>query len=82
MKLVDEDFPFPDFKKEAKQEKAYDVAEIRKKHPRAYKKWTTLEDFELSTQFEKGMSIQQLAKHLQRQQGAIRSRLKKLNLQH
>jgi predicted ATP-dependent endonuclease of OLD family len=81
VKLVDEDFPFPDVQKDVKPEKAYDIAEIRQTYPRAYEKWTSSDDLELSEKYREGMSINQLAKHFQRNQGAISSRLKKLGLQ-
>jgi len=61
--------------------KAYNVTEIRKKHKRAYEKWTDAEDSELSKNYREGLSISELAERHQRQKSAIHSRLKKLGLQ-
>ena len=61
--------------------KAYNVAEIREKYPRAYEKWTDVEDLELSKNYQEGLSISELAERHQRKRGAIHSRLKKLGLQ-
>ncbi len=62
------------------ESKAYNLDEIRLKHPRAYESWTEAEDLELSKYHEEGLSVSQLAEKHQRQSGAIRSRLKKLEL--
>ncbi|MGK7925738.1 MAG: hypothetical protein AB4290_10910 [Spirulina sp.] len=56
------------------------LAQIRKKYPKAYEKWTVEDDEELSALFEDGMKIMDLSQHFQRQPSAIRSRLKKLDL--
>ena len=61
-------------------QKAYSVAEIRKKHLRAYEKWTDAEDSELSESYHEGLSVYELADRHQREKGAIHSRLKKLGL--
>ncbi len=54
------------------------LASIRKHHPRAYEKWTT-EDEELLTQGQReGAGVERLATLLQRQPGAVSSRLNKL----
>lgn len=60
--------------------RAYDVREIRHEHPRAYEKWSTEEDGQLSKLCRDGMSVSGIARTLNRQEGAIRSRLAKLNL--
>ena len=60
--------------------KPYSMDEIRKNYPRAYEEWTTKEDQQLTTEYEQGKSIPQLAIMHQRKTGAIRSRLKKLGL--
>jgi hypothetical protein len=61
-------------------DKSYDLGEIRKKDLRAYESWGPDEDQELSKYFKEGLSVSQLAKKHQRRTGAIRSRLKKLEL--
>lgn len=60
--------------------KSYNVSNVRLKHPKAYEKWSVEEDKFLSENFKIGMAINELAKHLQRKPGAIRSRVKKLGL--
>ena len=58
--------------------KAYSVDEKRQEHPNAYKQWTSEDDQQLREEFAKGADISELAELLQREEGAIRSRLKKL----
>ena len=60
--------------------KSISLDEIKKNYPRAYEKWTTKEDQQLTTEYEQGKSIPQLAIKHQRKTCAIRSRLKKLGL--
>ena len=60
--------------------KSYDVEEIRQEHPRAYEKWSAQEDEQLSGLCRNGKSVKEIAATLHRQEGAIRSRLVKLNL--
>jgi hypothetical protein len=55
-------------------------SEIRKKHPRAYEKWTEDEDARLRAEFAKGASNEELVVLFQRRHFAIRSRLQKLGL--
>jgi predicted Holliday junction resolvase-like endonuclease len=61
-------------------QKTYDIADIRKKHLRAYEPWSKEEDERLSKRYKDGLTINQLASEFQRQTGGIRSRLKKLGL--
>ncbi len=56
------------------------LLEIRKSHPRAYEKWTPEEEAHLTELFEAGKRTSHIAAELQRQPGAIRSRLGKLGL--
>lgn len=58
--------------------KAYAVADIRKKHRKAYEKWTEKDDLSLKAEFESGKTIKELAAFFERKAGAIRSRLKKI----
>ncbi|HZK82812.1 MAG TPA: DUF433 domain-containing protein [Humisphaera sp.] len=59
---------------------AYQVAEIRKSYPRAYEKWTDNEDRRLRELIDGGLTVARIARRLQRQRGAIRSRIRKLDL--
>lgn len=54
--------------------------EIRKSHPRAYEKWTSEEDAHLTELFRARAKEKDIAAKLQRQPGAIQSRLRKLGL--
>ena len=56
------------------------MAEIREEHPRAYEPWSKEEDADLKRYFDCSTPAKQIAQTLQRQPGAIRSRLRKLNL--
>jgi DNA-directed RNA polymerase specialized sigma24 family protein len=60
--------------------KSYSVEEIRHDHPRAYEKWSAEEDGRLTALFREGKDVKEIAATLHRQEGAIRSRLTKLNL--
>lgn len=60
--------------------KSYSVKEFRTRHREAYKPWTEDVDLELSQLFIKGTKIKELSSHFGRTGGAIRSRIKKLNL--
>lgn len=64
--------------KTAEDQKSYDLDTIRQEHPKAYEKWTDEEDARLVTLFKQGDTILTIARLLQRQSGAIRSRLVKL----
>jgi DNA-binding NarL/FixJ family response regulator len=56
------------------------LAKIRQVHPRAYEKWTEEEDAKLAQFVQSGYSVDEIASQLQRQPGAIRSRMLKRNL--
>lgn len=62
------------------ESKAYHVEQIRRKHPKAYAKWTEEEDIRLRAEYAQGKTINELAEVFQRHPGAIRSRLQKLRL--
>lgn len=53
---------------------------VSPEYPKAYKRWTQHEDDILRKSFEHGVDIQELSETLQRQQGAIKSRLYKLGV--
>lgn len=67
--------------KDDKIEKAYSVDEIRVKHKGAYTPWTTELDEELTLMFGKKIKVKDMAIHFGRTNGAIRSRIKKLDLE-
>jgi hypothetical protein len=56
--------------------KSYSLDQIRKKHPKAYEKWSEEEDRYLLGLFQDGRTIQQLSHEFGRQPSAIQSRLK------
>lgn len=60
--------------------KTYVVEETRQDYPRAYEKWSDKEDGQLSELCRNGKSVREIAMALDRQEGAIRSRMAKLNL--
>lgn len=62
------------------QNKAYSLDEIREKHPKAYEKWSPEEDDKLLKEYAQGRKIQELAIMFQRNDGAIRARLKLLSV--
>jgi hypothetical protein len=55
-------------------------AEQRKRYPRAYLWWTDEEDRLLAELVKSGMTVAQIAGRLERNRGAIRSRIIKMNL--
>ncbi len=55
-------------------------AEIREKHPNAFRRWNAEEDEELKKLFLEKMSIPDLMKRFGRKNGAINARLGKLGL--
>jgi DNA-binding CsgD family transcriptional regulator len=54
------------------------LAHIRQTYPRAYEQWTTEEESTLAQLVREGLSQDEIAKRLQRQPTAIRSRMEKL----
>ena len=68
-------------KKEPANDKAYSVETVREKHKDAYKPWTQELDDELTIMYCEGINIRDMAKHFGRTNGAIRSRIKKLELE-
>ena len=66
--------------KDKAKEKAYDVIQMREKHKDAYKPWTRELDKELTTMFYNEVKTKDIAKHFGRTNGAIRSRITKLEL--
>src|SRR5438128_2032993 len=64
----------------AQRPPSYSMAEKRARYPRAYERWTDEEDGTLQTLVRSGATVAQIAGRLERNRGAIRSRLLKLNL--
>ena len=60
--------------------KSYTLEEIRLKNKQAYMPWTDELDTELMVMFIEGRTQKDMAKHFGRTRGAIRSRIKKLDL--
>jgi uncharacterized protein (DUF433 family) len=58
--------------------KMQSLAEVRKKYPRAYEKWTEDEEKRLVALYRGGKKIGEIAGLLQRQWGAVRIRLEQL----
>ncbi len=56
------------------------MAAIKERHPRAYEKWSAEEDDSLRALHGDGHSLSEIADRLQRQPGAIRSRLTRLGI--
>jgi hypothetical protein len=65
---------------EKDSEKAYDISEIRKTHKKAYEPWTKEADEKLELLFCEDKNIKEMSEIFGRDEGAIRSRIKKLEL--
>lgn len=64
---------------EAAAQVAY-VAEVRRKHPKAYTAWSADDEARLAELFRAGRSVEELMAEFGRQRGGIMSRLEKLGL--
>jgi hypothetical protein len=62
------------------KDKAYQIKEIQKKHKNAYEAWTNEEDERLESLFCEKKNTKELSLIFKRKEGAIRSRIKKLEL--
>ena len=76
-----DDVPSKTYKKDTKAEKSYTVEEVGTKYADAYKPWTPELDDELTVMYCEGINVKDIAKHFGRTKGAIRSRIKKLELE-
>lgn len=54
------------------------MQQVRKKHPRAYEPWTDEEEAKILELEKQGLSTKEIAEAVQRQPGAISSRLSKI----
>ena len=62
------------------KEKTYSVDVVRDAHKDAYRPWTKALDEELTRMYDKGVQLNDLARHFNRTKGAIQSRITKLGL--
>jgi hypothetical protein len=60
--------------------RTYEVAQIRKRHARAYEPWSAAEDERLRQRHGQGADVAALAAEFQRKPSAVRSRLMRLGL--
>lgn len=60
--------------------KSYTLDDIREQHPQAYRPWSTEDDENLEALFCEGKTVKELANIFERKEGAITSRIKKLEL--
>jgi len=63
------------------KEMEYSYGKTREKHRDAYKPWTTKLDDELTIMYCEGVNVRDMVKHFGRTKGAIKSRMKKLELE-
>lgn len=61
-------------------QKTYSVDKIKQTYPFAYEKWTRKEEEQLIVEFGSGLHLSEIANLHGRKTGAIKSRLRKLNL--
>lgn len=71
---------FLDLSIQLQKPKSYNVEEIRKTHLKAYEKWNDESDELLEKLFCEGNTVKELSKIFERNEGAIRSRINKLEL--
>ncbi|QIH32314.1 DUF3276 family protein [Sphingobacterium sp. DR205] len=60
--------------------KSYTLDDIREQHPQAYRPWSAEDDEKLEALFCEGKTVKELAATFERKEGAITSRIKKLEL--
>ena len=63
---------------ELSEDKTYTFGEKRKQYPNAYKPWNVEDDEQLITLYKTNKGIKELMDIFKRNEGAIRSRIKKL----
>lgn len=67
-------------KESNKHDKTYTKAEKQKENKNAYERWTREDDEKLELLFCEGKTVNELMTIFERHEGAIRSRIKKLEL--
>ena len=65
-------------KEEPKRQRPPDLAKIRRRYPRSYKPWSKEEDGQLKQEVNYGKTVAEIAKVHERQQSAVKSRIKHL----
>lgn len=60
--------------------KSYTLDDIREQHPQDYRPWSAEDDEKLEALFCEGKTVKELANIFKRKEGAITSRIKKLEL--
>ena len=63
---------------EPKMQMPPDLAKIRRRYPRSYKAWSVDEDGQLKHELDSGQTIAAISKLHERQQSAVKSRMKHL----
>lgn len=71
---------FKEFQQTQSEAKKYSVEKIRETHQQAYQPWTQEDDEKLELLFCEGKKVKELAHIFARKEGAITSRIKKLEL--
>lgn len=71
---------FKELQQPQTENKKYSVEKIRKTHKQAYQPWTQEDDEKLELLFCEGEKVKELAHIFARKEGAITSRIKKLEL--
>ncbi len=64
----------------ARRGQVVNLEQLREKYPRAYEKWDEVEEGKLLALFRQGKTFKEIAAALERNVGAIVSRLKRLDL--
>jgi hypothetical protein len=64
----------------ARRGQVVNLEQLRRRYPRAYEKWDESEDRKLLALFRQGRTFKEIAATLERNVGAVVSRLKKLDL--
>ena len=65
---------------DAQNHRIINLSKLREKYPRAYEPWENREDNLLTSLFNEGKSFEEMAQSLERQVGAIKARLVRLEL--
>ena len=64
----------------ANKKQIVNLTEIRREHPRAYAPWSKEEQEQLIALFQQGKTIKEICETLERQPGAVQSRLSRAGL--
>ena len=72
--------PDPSIKKPEKVTSESYISQQKQIHEKAYERWTLEDEYLLESLFQEGLRIKEIASKLGRNEGSIRSRLKKMGL--